>query len=481
MTFSFRPFGVLSIGGRYDYIIDADAKEIRIVASEDGRYRLSRKRSGVRWLSLVDLRRPEIVAMISEMKMLRVRFTDKEILITEAEAETSRATVLCFPRDVLRGLRAAVGIGAADAAKGLLDSAQLTFDEFLDGPTPFAPDGVVGDFADVYSVVSLFSGAGVLDWPFANDPHFSLQYAIELDEAACRTYRHNIGLHLVQGDVHRAFTGDGYPLDQTIRHADAVIGGPPCKPFSSANRHTRLADHPDSELVVQYMRVVDVLRPKVFAIENVPEFLTACDGAYFVSVAEAARSLGYELTANIIQDSKVGGYTTRRRAVIIGSRLGRAVLPTVEVTEEKTAGDALMQVNKEWTNFGDVTLPRPETLKRMQFVPQGGNYLDIPAEYRTESKNRHSCTYRRLSWNEPSPTIVNWRKPPLIHPLEDRTLSVAEAKALQGLPGSYRIFGTLGQMQQQVGNAVPVAMGRYVKQILLSVLQADSRAVVPAK
>lgn len=110
----------------------------------------------------------------------------------------------------------------------------------------------------------------------------------------------------------------------------------------------------------------------------------------------------------------------------------------------------------------------------MSFVPQGGNYENIPPEYRTASKNRHSCTYRRLAWDEPSPTIVNWRKPPLIHPLEDRTLTVAEAKALQGLPAEFEICGSLGQKQQQVGNSVPVAIGRFIKNALLSLLQVQT-------
>ena len=111
----------------------------------------------------------------------------------------------------------------------------------------------------------------------------------------------------------------------------------------------------------------------------------------------------------------------------------------------------------------------PDTLKA---VKCDGSQT-IPEEYRTESKNRHSCTYRRLAWNEPSPTIVNWRKPPLIHPLENRTLTVAEAKALQGLPKDFRICGTLGQMQQQVGNSVPVAIGEFIKRCILRILQAQ--------
>ena len=227
---------------------------------------------------------------------------------------------------------------------------------------------------------------------------------------------------------------------------------------------------------MQYMRIVETLNPKVFAIENVPEVLTACGGSYYAAVREKAESFGYELDSGIVQDCKVGGYTTRKRAVILGSRIGTPKLAHIALAGEyRTAGDAISKVDKSWSNYSDVTKPSSEVEKRMSFVPQGGNYTSIPEEYRTESKNRHSCTYRRLAWNEPSPTIVNWRKPPLIHPLENRTLTVAEAKALQGLPKDFRICGTLGQMQQQVGNSVPVAIGEFIKRCILRILQTQRR------
>lgn len=138
--------------------------------------------------------------------------------------------------------------------------------------------------------MSLFSGAGILDWPFFKDERFSIQYAIDYDAGACQTYRQNIGMHIVHGDVHKAFTKEnGFPLDSTVKAPDAIIGGPSCKPFSNANRHTRLEDHPDSDLLMQYMRIVETLNPKVFAIENVPEVLTACGGSYYAAVRKRLR------------------------------------------------------------------------------------------------------------------------------------------------------------------------------------------------
>lgn len=491
LTFSFPSLGKLTIGSRYDYVIDRASESpcIRIEPASAGRYRMSRKKSGEGWNALVDLRNKEILDTIAAMQEIRISVSDDVItvsdnaLIRSSAKKQKRAAVLQFPRRELSALQMAAGMSNGEAASALFAGAQISIDEYLASLTqPLSVSTIRNDLADVYTICSLFSGAGILDWPFAKDDRFQIQYAIDYEASACETYRKNIGMHIVHGDVHRAFTDDGYAQDKLVKDPDIIIGGPSCKPFSNSNRHTRLDDHPDSDLIVQYMRIVRKLNPKVFVMENVPEVLTACDGAYFEEIKRVAKECGYDMTAEIVQDNKVGGYTTRRRAIILGSRVGPAVLSGLKVVSDKTAGDALRKVDPSWSNYDDVTLPRPETKLRMSFVPQGGNYTSIPEEYRTESKNRHSCTYRRLAMNEPSPTIVNWRKPPIIHPTEDRTLTVAEAKALQGLPGDFKICGTLGQ-KQQVGNSVPVAIGKFIKQCVLAMLQlqaAEQNKLCPA-
>lgn len=419
LTFSFPSNGSLSIGCHFDYIIDGKKEaRIRIVPAEDGRFTISRKRSGEKWLSLVDLRNREVLSAISDMEQICIRVDGDQITVYDAAAqshgvEKKSSILLHFPRIELARMRKASGMDDASAVGALLDGVQITLDDYLTagGYQQLSLPSLHSELADVYTLVSLFSGAGILDWPFKQDDRFQIQYAIDYDVGACETYRRNIGTHIVHGDIHKAFTDDGYPLDTMVTEPDAVIGGPSCKPFSNANRHTRLADHKDSDLVAQYMRIVKVLRPKVFAMENVPAVLTACDGAYFQCIQEAAAELGYDLDARIVQDNKVGGFTTRRRAIILGSRVGKAVCPGMTLAAgSMTAGDALRKVDSTWSNFRDVTVPGAETKRRMSFVPQGGNYTSIPEEYRTGSKNRHSCTYRRLAMDEPSPTIVNWRK-----------------------------------------------------------------------
>ena len=475
LTFSFRETEHLRIGSRYDYLITKQG--IRIVASEKGRYKVSRKRNGSSWSPLIDLRNKEVLDTIAKLGDIRLSIMDEAILVSKADA---KSIVLQFAIPSLTHVRKVVGLSDAQALSSVLEGAQISLDEYLaSSRSPLDVAQIYQDLPDVYTVVSLFSGAGILDWPFFKDERFNIQYAIDYDAGACETYRENIGDHIVCGDVHKAFTPDGFPQDKAVAGSpDVIIGGPSCKPFSNANRHTRLEDHPDSDLLMQYMRIVEKLNPKVFAIENVPEVLTACDGSYYAAVQEKAESFGYELVPSIVQDWKVGGYTTRKRAVIVGSRIGKPSLSSIGLVHGMhNAGDALGKVDPTWANYGDISTSSEMTRKRMSFVPQGGNYTSIPEEYRTESKNRHSCTYRRLAWNEPAPTITNWRKPPLIHPLEDRTLTVAEAKALQGLPKDFRVCGTLGQKQQQIGNCVPVLpIGRYIKSCLLRMLEGGLKA-----
>lgn len=474
LTFSFRETEHLRIGSRYDYLITKQG--IRIVASEKGRYKVSRKRNGSSWSPLIDLRNKEVLDTIAKLGDIRLSIMDEAILVSKADA---KSIVLQFAIPSLTHVRKVVGLSDAQALSSVLEGAQISLDEYLaSSRSPLDVAQIYQDLPDVYTVVSLFSGAGILDWPFFKDERFNIQYAIDYDAGACETYRENIGDHIVCGDVHKAFTPDGFPQDKAVAGSpDVIIGGPSCKPFSNANRHTRLEDHPDSDLLMQYMRIVEKLNPKVFAIENVPEVLTACDGSYYAAVQEKAESFGYELVPSIVQDWKVGGYTTRKRAVIVGSRIGKPSLSSIGLVHGMhNAGDALGKVDPTWANYGDISTSSEMTRKRMSFVPQGGNYTSIPEEYRTESKNRHSCTYRRLAWNEPAPTITNWRKPPLIHPLEDRTLTVAEAKALQGLPKDFRVCGTLGQKQQQIGNCVPVAIGRYIKSCLLRMPEGGLKA-----
>ena len=120
-----------------------------------------------------------------------------------------------------------------------------------------------------------------------------------------------------------------------------------------------------------------------------------------------------------------------------------------------------------------VTENKPHIVERYKVVKQGENWESIKLNgmldtYKT-THNTHSGIYRRLHENEPSVTIANYRKSMLIHPWEDRGLSVREAARLQSFPDTFIFKGSLGDIQQQVGNAVPPLLAMEIFKTILEV------------
>ncbi|QUH21850.1 DNA cytosine methyltransferase [Alkaliphilus sp. B6464] len=324
-------------------------------------------------------------------------------------------------------------------------------------------------------IVSLFSGAGLLDYAFVKEG-FEIVFAIDNDEDACRTYRENLGDHIVCDDI------CSYPKID-VPDTKIIIGGPSCKPFTKerfnyGKERGKIEDHKDSQLILEYVKWVKSKYADydIFVMENVPDLLTASEGAYLKLIKEELSD--FEISHGIVTDVEQGGYQNRKRAFIIGSKIGRVNIPEPLVSQDrwKTMGDVLAKVDDNWPNQNDVSIAREDTLERMKYVPQGENWESIPEYLRT--KARHSNSYRRLAMNQPCITLVNYRKPVIIHPLEDRILTVSEAAAASGLDKNFVFKGKLSSMQQQVGNGVPIALGRSiaraVKETIIKYVQSKN-------
>lgn len=177
----------------------------------------------------------------------------------------------------------------------------------------------------------------------------------------------------------------------------------------------------------------------------------------------------YNITYSIVNDNEVGGYSIRKRTILIGclKEMGKITIPNVELSKRKTAGDALKKVDSSWFNYNDITKASEHTQYKMSFVRPGHNYRDIPE---MSHLDRHSSTYRRLAADEPAYTIVNWRKVNIMPPVGNRILSVAEAAAIMGLDKSFRFFGSLNDRQQQVANGVTQHIARFIKSIVKNAL-----------
>lgn len=299
----------------------------------------------------------------------------------------------------------------------------------------------------------------MLDWAFYKDPQFDIRFACDFDKGACESYRHNIGDHIFCGDV-RTVHGNQDPYN-------LIVGGPSCKPFSASNRRKMVENHQDVDLVNEYIRITQENRPEVFVIENVPQFISCNNGIYMDRVMNGLGN-DYKITSAILKDTDAGGYTLRKRAILIGSRIGEIKLPRKILHPLRTVREALQKVTPDWFNYPDQTSNRPETVRNMSLVRPGHNFKDIPAL--RDNLNMHSDRYYRLDPDKPSPTIVNWRKLPLIHPTENRTLTVAEASALMGFDKEFQFHGTLSERQQQCGNGCTYAIGKLIKDTVKKVL-----------
>lgn len=437
LTFSFNGNGTkFNIGSKYKYILDKRSRKIYILSS--GKMKVSRKRSGKHLKSLIDIRAKNIINEFKEQDVDCIKVEiNKDVIIVTGLKEISSGKFKTYKE-----------VEKVYLEKEVLE--QLSFFDKLDG------DKEIGKIKKIFSI---FSGAGMLDKPFAEDKNFKIVKAIEYDKSACESYRENIGDVIEQGDVRKIKKED-------IPDADILLGGTSCKVYSNANRHTRLEEHKDSDLLNHYLRIVKEGNFETFVLENVVELVTLENGKYLELIKKEL--VDYNINSYILKDSECGGYTTRKRVFLIGTKIKT---PTINIAKKafKTVRDALKKVNEKWFNYKDISKSRKGTIERMKYIPQGGNWQDIPKELWQKSYKvgkTHSNTLRRLALDKPSITLANFRKCILIHPTKNRIISVAEAISLSGFEKDFKVVGSLSERQMQIANGVPYNLGLTVKNIV---------------
>lgn len=298
--------------------------------------------------------------------------------------------------------------------------------------------------------VSLFAGAGGMDLGFIKQG-FDVVWAVDNDGGACETYRENIGDHIICEDITKVKSED-------IPDCSLIYGGNPCQGFSSANRRTGFINNPKNFLVKEYIRIVKDKQPEVFVLENVPQILTAGKGQFLREIKEELHM--YHIEASVLTASNYEVPQTRRRAILIGSKNGIIKHPLPTVSKEKTVGDGFEGIHNDLYNQLDRIKHSEIVLKRIKSVPSGGNIKNIPEHIRP--KGSHSNVYKRLELDKPSITIAHVRKAMIIHPTENRVLSVREAARLQSFPDDFVFHSGLASKFQQVANAVPPLMAEAI-------------------
>ena len=466
LTFSLEDESLIGI--RFNYEINLHKRTIRIVPCEDGKHTISRKKSGSKFKALVDIRSSEVKELVSAADYMEIdEQPDRIVVHVYKKVESSNVQIhdgLYMIDDVL-----------CEKSAEIIIMKDSDYYRFAQSPAlGLMPPGL--PTVAPYYVASLFSGAGLLDKPFKDDPRCKIVYATDFDSNACKTYAENISKLIVCKDIRDVREDD-------VPDCDLVIGGPCCQAYSNANRHNIHSKVGEEKrlLLDDYIRIVQAKKPEAFVIENTPQLLTFEDG---IALEKLRRDLPeYKLTVTKLKDAELGGYTKRVRAIIIGCIHKAIELPEKVVKIVRTVRDALKKVTPEWHNYNDYTFPSERTKLLMSYVPQGGNWKNIPPEVAYFPPTTHSQRYYRLKWDEPSPTITNFRKPNITHPEENRIITVAEAAALMGLEKDFKVYGsTLDSRQQQVANGVTQSMASFIKEQVLNALdQLRAMGLMPVR
>ncbi len=391
---------------------------------------------------------------------------------------------------------------------------------------------------DDLTVLDLFSGPGGMSQGIKEARNHNFRFKIvvanDYDKAVRLTYTKNHhDVEFVPGNITAEEIKN--KITTTIRQktgrstVDLVVGGPPCKGFSLENKMTRNMENPMNHLVMHYVEMIRRTRPIAFVMENVPGILAMQQGIVIKTLMQKFKDMGYHnTTAWLLNAADYGIPQARKRAFIVGSKsripidkprkthgnkdeikkdhtllaytkLSDAINDLPKILIGKTCATSDMYAKDPKCEFQKrirkksrrvtnhiITKNTPLVTKRIKSVPSGGNWNDIPVKLmQVDGKYKklnlaHSMIYKRLLKNEPSITITNFRKAMIIHPTQNRLLSVREAARIQTFPDHFEFEGGISNMQQQVSDAVPVQLAKKVGDAILYHLH-DVIKAVPSK
>lgn len=359
-------------------------------------------------------------------------------------------------------------------------------------------------------VISLFSGAMGLDIGL-EQAGLHVVAGQDFDPSCVATMDAN-GQNVLGGDIRNIEPQQLLDLCRLSPGEPFLIcGGPPCQPFSTAGKRLGIND-PRGSLFMDFIRMIDFIRPRFFIMENVKGIVSAPLkqvplsqrdkgdpeqklGIVLDVILSEFRKLGYKTVYGILDAVNYGVPQFRERFVLIGSRDNENIflpIPThfqmhqEEAYRWRTLKDAIYDLEHdcgEYASFSD------DRLKFLKLVPEGGNWRSLPPELipqamggAYESGGGKVGFYRRLSFHQPSPTLVTspvQKATMMCHPTQDRPLSLREYARIQQFPDHWAFMGTTASKYRQIGNAVPVGLAVALGKSIIAV--ADNNASIETK
>lgn len=351
-------------------------------------------------------------------------------------------------------------------------------------------------------VIDLFAGVGGLSLGFEKKG-FDVVLANEYDASIAASYIANHkNTKMIVGDITSLDLEDTFgKLAGTI---DVVIGGPPCQGFSQKGQRKTIHDERNF-LFKYYVSVVELVTPKYFVMENVPNLLTAEGGYFRDEIEELFNKLGYSLEYGVLNASDYGVPQNRRRAIIIGKLDGDAPKLPVPKRNKVTIWDAISDLaylesgegseEQEYKYPADsdyekmlrkdssklfnhiATKHSPLALERLALIPPNAGREVLPEEHLT--KSIYSGTWTRMKKDEISVTITTRFDTPssgkFTHPFLNRAITVREAARIQSFPDAFHFVGNKGSQMKQVGNAVPPLLAAAIAEVIMNDIKEETK------
>ena len=330
--------------------------------------------------------------------------------------------------------------------------------------------------------LELFAGAGGMASGLAQASIKTL-FMNDSWGSASQTFRSNLAVDAhSEADARDLRAEDIYAAVPAARTTPLVVaGGPPCQGFSSAG--SRSATDARNSLVGVFVRLAVELNARWIVFENVEGFLTLERGRFVVDLLGPLIMSGYQVRLRKV-DMAYYGVPQHRKRVVVMARLGSDPGFPSPMTR------ALVTVEDAFMGLGQPDTPRAPTghdapvlselaRRRIKSLAPGQTSKDLPEDLRPASYQRRArrrvldgtlserrggppTGMRRLRGDKPSPTITGGAPLELVHPAEDRLLTVRECARLQGFSDDFQFCGSRSDQSLLIGNAVPPPFAKII-------------------
>lgn len=259
-----------------------------------------------------------------------------------------------------------------------------------------------------------------------------------------------------------------------------LAGCAPCQPFSSYNQGKDTTTDKKWPLLYHFSRLIREVKPELVTMENVPHVIKHEVYQDFIFELEA---LGYSISAQEVACIDYGIPQTRRRHVLLASKIGNVSLIKPTHAEPITVRETISKLER--LTAGQKSFKDPLhasanlsalNLQRIRYSKPGGTWRDWPAELRAKCHTKDSgksypSVYGRMEWDKPAPTMTTlcygFGNGRFGHPEQDRAISLREAALFQTFPNDYQFTETPKKINfkgvgRMIGNAVPVRLGEII-------------------